>query len=145
MGLGFILICALVTLAIAWAINAFMGAISGEQTGGLLSTWWDMLGNLARRPTAYADPLPEGLRPKRFHAGDYVRIPLLPLELERELTEERRQLFRRRVGKILRVESVDEFGVIELHVLDDGSQSPDPLHHVLFLEPQYAEPAGDGR
>jgi hypothetical protein len=50
------------------------------------------------------------------------------------------KLLRRCAGKLLRVQGIDEFGALELHVLDDGSQAPGPNHHIIYLEPQYAEP-----
>ena len=47
-------------------------------------------------------------------------------------------------GKVLRVEGIDDFGGLELHVLDDGTQAPDRYHHTVFIEPQYAEPVAKG-
>lgn len=137
--MGFILLMAVIALAAAWGINAFIGLLTGERPGGLLSDWWDIFSNAGRNPATYAEPLPESLTAAKFAVGERVRVQLLPIELERSMSPERRALFQRCAGKILRVESIDSFGSLELHVLDDGSQSPDSRHHVLFVEPQYVE------
>jgi len=104
-----------------------------------LAAWWDIFSRLGARPSSYAEPLPEPLTPRKFIVGDRVRVLLLPPDLERTMSNERQELFRRCVGKVLRVEGFDSFGSLELHVLDDGTQSPDRLHHVLFIEPKYLE------
>jgi hypothetical protein len=44
----------------------------------------------------------------------------------------------------LRVEAVDGLGVLELHVFDDGTQSPDRYHHVLYVESKYVELVTNG-
>jgi hypothetical protein len=134
-----ILLFALVALAIAWAINALVGILSGDDPGSLFSEWWQIFFNMGRSPAAYAERPPEIFGGGKFSVGDKVRVTLLPPDLERSMPDDRRELFRRCAGKVLRVEGVDEFGGIELHVLDDGSQSPDRCHHVLFIEPQYVE------
>ena len=134
---------ALFALAGAWAVNLFIGLISGERPGGLLSDWWKIFSNIGSSPASYAEPLPDIPLRHKFSVGDKVRVQLIPLELERSMSDERRELFRRCAGKVLRVEGIDEFGALELHILDDGSQSPDYRHHVLFIDPQYAEPAAE--
>lgn len=131
----------LVTLVGAWIVTRLVGMMSGERPDSVLSTWWDIFSNMGRSPASYAEPLPEVLTRRKFSAGDSVRVLLLPLDVERSMPEERRELYRKCAGKVLRVEGIDPFGSLELHVLDDGSQSPDRYHHILFLDPQYAESA----
>jgi hypothetical protein len=137
----FILIAAGVTFLAAWIVNSFVGLLSGERPDGLFSDWLNFFFRMGRGPVASADTSLPDFMTRRFKAGDQVRVMLLPLEVERTMPEDRRALFRRCAGKVLRVESVDEFGGLELHFLDDGTQSPDRYHHVLFVEPQWVEPA----
>jgi hypothetical protein len=139
MGISIILVGALVALIAAWLVNSVVALLSGERPGSLLRTWWDIFSRLGARPSSYAEPLPDVLTPRKFIVGDRVRVLLLPPDLERTLSIERQELFRRCIGKPLRVESVDAFGALELHVLDDATQSPDCFHHVLFVEPKYVD------
>jgi hypothetical protein len=139
MGITIILVGALVALIAAWLVYSLVGLLSGERSGSLLSIWWDIFSRLGARPSSYAEPLPEPFTPRKFIVGDRVRVLLLPPDLERTMSIERQELFRRCVGKVLRVEGVDAFGALELHVLDDGTQSPDRFRHVLFVEPKYVE------
>jgi len=85
--------------------------------------------------------LPDVLKPRKFTVGDRTRVLLISPEMERSMSPERRELFRRCAGRVFRVERIDSFGGLELHVLDDGTQSPDRYHHILYLDPQYAEQA----
>lgn len=135
-----ILAGALIALFGAWAINAFIGMLSGERPGGLLRDWWDIFSNMGRSEFKYAEPLPDFLTRRKFTVGDKIRVLLLPLDFERSLSPESQILYRRCVGKVLRVERVDEFGSLELHVMDDGSQSPDRSHHIIFIGPKCVEP-----
>ena len=139
MGITMIFVGALVALIAAWFVNSVVALLSGERSGSLFRTWWDIFSHLGARPSSYAEPLPEPLAPRKFIVGDRVRVLLLPPDLERTLSNESQELFRRCVGKVLRVEGHDSFGALELHVLDDGTQSPDHHHHVLFIEPKYVE------
>lgn len=144
MGFSIILIGAVVALIAAWAINAFVGMLGGEQRDSVFSTWWNIFSNMGRSPAAYAEPLPEAATARKFAVGDRVRLQMLPPEMERSMPEDRWKLFQRCTGKVLRVEGIDEFGGVELHVLDDGTQSPDRSHHVLFIEAQYLDPVDEG-
>ena len=137
-----ILAFALVSLAGAWAINSFLGMIMGEKPGGLMGDWWDIFSNAGRSPMNYADPLPDALKPGRFTVGSRIRFLPLSLAAEHAMTKERSEVFRRCTGKIFRVDGVDQFGALELHVLNDGSQSPDRYDHILYVDPQFAEPVG---
>lgn len=152
-----LLIIAVVTLAFAWLATSLVSLLSGGESDSFLGTWSDMFSGLFRPswwnifPTQgsnqidtqlnYAEPLPDALAPPRFAVGDRIRVLLLPFDEEECVSSERRELYRRCAGNVLRVEAIDEFGSLELHVLDDGSQSPDRLHNVLYLDPKYAEPA----
>jgi len=144
MGFLILLIGAVVTLIAAWAINAFISILSGEQSGGLLNRWWDIFSNMGRSPAAYAEPLPEALTARKFAVGDRVQVQLLPPDVERSMPETQREVLRRCGRKVLRVEGIDEFGAVELHLLEDGSQSPDRAHHIFFIEAQYLESADEG-
>jgi hypothetical protein len=64
----------------------------------------------------------------------------VPSNAEHSISPERQGLLERCIGKVLRVERIDQFGALELHVLDDGSQAPDRYHHIVLIEPQYVEP-----
>ena len=132
----------MIALAAAWGINAFIGFLTGERPGGMLSDWWDIFSKAGRSPSVCTEPVPEILTAPRFAVGERVRVRLLPIELERFMSPERRELFQRCAGQILRVEAIDSYGSLELHVLDDGSQSPDRHHHILFIEPQHVERVG---
>jgi hypothetical protein len=139
MGITIILVGALVALIAAWFVYSLVGLLSGERPGSLLSIWWDIFSQFGGRRSSDAEPLPDVLTPKKFMVGDRVRVLLLPPDLERTMSKERQELFRRCVGKVLRIAAVDGLGVIELHVLDDGTQSPERHHHVLFIGPKYVE------
>jgi hypothetical protein len=93
---------------------------------------------MGSRPSSYAEPLPDFVN-RRFNVGDKIRMVQVPLEMERSISRERQELLQRCVGKVLRVESIDEFGGLGLHVLDDGTQAPDRYHHIVYIEPKYAE------
>ncbi len=58
-----------------------------------------------------------------FKIGDKVRVLRVPPSVERDMPEETRELFRRCVGQVLRIDGFGEYGRLELNVLDDGSQS----------------------
>ena len=139
MGISIILVGALVALIAAWLVNSVVALLSGERPGSLLRAWWDIFSRLGARPSSDAEPLPEPLTPRKFIIGDQVRVLLLPPDLERTMSIERQELFRRCVGKVLRVEGIDGFRSLELHVFDDGTQSPNHHHHILFIEPKYVE------
>jgi hypothetical protein len=136
-----ILAGAAIALIAAWAVNTLVSILSGGESDGVFNNWWGIFSKMWRNPVAYAEPLPDALRPRKFAVGDQVRVQMIPPELERSLPEERREALRRCAGRVLRVEGIDEFGGIELHVLDDGTQSPDRNHHIFFIGPQYLEPA----
>ena len=139
MGIGFLLIAAVVTLAAAWFVNSLVGLLSGDNPGSLLSEWWSIFSRMGRSPISYAERTPGLFGSRKFAVGDKVRMQLLPLDVERGLPDDRKELLRKCAGKVLRVEGIDQFGGLELHVLDDGTQSPDNYHHIIFVEPQYVE------
>lgn len=65
------------------------------------------------------------------------RVP--PLVLEHG-PEETRELFRRCVGKALRVEGFGRYGHLELNVNGDGSQACDAGQHTIWIEPECVDP-----
>lgn len=69
--------------------------------------------------------------------GDLVRILRVPLAVQRQMPEQIRQLFRRCVGKVLRIEDIDEHGHLELWVMQNGSQAPDCTKHTIWIEPRH--------
>lgn len=137
--LGFLLIAALVALTLAWLAKSLVSLLSGGESDSLFSIWFDIFSKSGGRQIDYADPLPDVLTAPRFAVGDRIRVLLLPFDEEQSLSNERRELFQKCAGKVLRVEGIDGFGALELHVLDDGTQSPDRFHNVVYLDPKYAE------
>ena len=61
----------------------------------------------------------------------------MPLNADHSVSPERQELLQRCVGHILRVEAINEFGALELHVRDDGTQASDQTHHIVLVEPEY--------
>jgi hypothetical protein len=72
--------------------------------------------------------------------GDKIRVLRVPPPVEQETPEEVLLLFRRCVGQVLRIEAIDEHGHLELYVREDGTQAPDCLHHMIWIEPEHVEP-----
>ena len=65
------------------------------------------------------------------------------------MPEETRQIFQRCVGQILRVDGFDDYGHLELNVMDDGSQcaagetkTADHCFHRIWIEPEFVECVG---
>jgi hypothetical protein len=138
-GFGFIILALLVTLFVAWIVNLIIGMLSGDQPGDTKSLWWDIFSKMNRGPMSYSEPLPDFLEPGKVGVGDLVRVRSMPLEVERSMSNERRELLRNCVGKELRVESVDEFGSVDLYVLDNGTQAPDRSQHVIFVDQEHVD------
>lgn len=136
-----VIVGALIALICAWLVNSVIGLLSGDRPGSIGSAWWDIFSRMWSRESSYAEPLPELLQPRRFGVGDRIRIFRVPSNTEHSVSPEREELLQRCVGKILRVEKIDSFGALELHVLDDGSQASDLHHHIVFIDPDYVEPA----
>lgn len=76
------------------------------------------------------------LRP--IKTGDKVRVLKVPPSMEKEMPAETRRLFRRCVGKVLRVDGFGRCGFLELNVLDDGSQAT-PCANTIWIEPECVE------
>jgi hypothetical protein len=142
--MGFVLLItgAVIALIGALFVNSIVGLLSGDRPGSLGGTWWDIFSNMWRRESSYAKPLPEVLQPRRFGVGDRIRIFRAPSNADHTVSPERQELLQRCVGKVLRVQRIDAYGALELHVRDDGSQAPDRYHHIVLIEPQYVERAG---
>src|SRR5260221_242899 len=104
-----IIAASLVALICAWLVNFIVGLFCGERPGGTGSLWWDIFSKMGRSPSSYAEPLPDFLKPRKFKIGDRIRVLQVPMEVERSTPVEQRGLLRRCVGKVLRVESIDEF------------------------------------
>lgn len=131
---------AAIVLVCAWLVNSVIRLLSGDDPGSIRTTWWDIFSKMGSRQSSYAEPLPDLLGPPRFRVGDRIRVFRVPLNADHSVSPERQALLERCVGNVLRVEKVDEFGSLELYVLDDGTQAPDSHHHIVFVESQYAEP-----
>lgn len=71
--------------------------------------------------------------------GDRVRVLRVPPSVEEQMPEETRQIFRRCVGQVLRIDGFDDYGHLELNVKDDGSQFPDHCDHSIWLESEFVE------
>ena len=74
-----------------------------------------------------------------LQVGDTVRVLRVPPEVDRLMPEETREIFRRCVGQVLCIDSFDDYGHLELNVLDDGSQAPNGCHHTIWIEPECVE------
>ena|ERR1051326_3828937 len=139
MGLITLIAGVVIALICAWVIRSVIGLMSGERPESVGSIWWNFFSKMGSDPASYAEPLPDTLKPRKIGVGDRIRVLQLPLEVERSMPKEREELFQRCAGKVLRVENIDMFGALEVHVLDDGTQAPDRSHHILFVEPKYVE------
>ncbi|PWU12352.1 MAG: hypothetical protein C5B50_21595 [Verrucomicrobia bacterium] len=53
--------------------------------------------------------------------------------------KETREIFRKCVGQILRIDGFDQHGHLEVNVLDDGTQSPDYCAHTIRIEPEFVQ------
>ena len=71
--------------------------------------------------------------------GDRVRVLRVPPAVEQQMPEETRQIFRRCVGHILRIDGFDDYGGLELNVREDGSQADDYREHTIWIEPEFVE------
>jgi hypothetical protein len=140
-GFVILIVGAVVALIGALFVNSIVGLLSGDRPDSLGETWRDIFSNMWRRESSYAEPLPELLQPRRFGVGDRIRIFRVPLNADHSVSPERQELLQRCVGKVLRVEGIDAFGALELHVRDDGSQATDRCHHIVLIEPEYVERA----
>ena len=78
-----------------------------------------------------------------YQAGDYVRVVALPPEVD-QYDPEVRDCLRGMLGRVLRVEEIDDQGaepLLEINVYPDGSQAPDYCHDTVWLEFELVEPA----
>lgn len=78
-------------------------------------------------------------KPHQFRVGEYVKVLQVPPGLHDASGIGTPELFRRVVGKTLRIDGFGQYGHLELNVLDDGSQAPDPSHHTIWIEPAFVE------
>ena len=76
---------------------------------------------------------------RSFKVGDRVRVLQVPPSVEEKMPEETRQVFRRCVGQVLRIDGFGRYGHLELKVLDDGSQSPGNCDHTIWIESEFVE------
>ena len=74
-----------------------------------------------------------------FNIGDLVRVLKVPPQVEREMPPETRELFRKTVGNVFKVDSFGEYGHLELNVQNDGTQAPDYCHHTIWIESEFVE------
>lgn len=70
-----------------------------------------------------------------------MRVLQVPPSVEQQMPQETRELFRRCVGQLLRIDGIDDYGHLELNVMDDGSQAPDYCHHTIWIEREFVESA----
>lgn len=131
---------ALIALVFAWLVSSLINLMSGDRVANVGSSWWDIFSKMWSRESSYAEPLPDLVKSRRFAVGDRVRVVGVPSNADHSVSPERQVLLERCVGKVYRVERIDAFGSIELHVLDDGSQAPGGYHNIVFIDPQYLEP-----
>ena len=68
-----------------------------------------------------------------------MRVLRVPPSVDEQMPEETRQIFRRCVGQILRIDGFDDYGHLELNVMDDGSQAPDHCDHSIWIELEFVE------
>ena len=77
-------------------------------------------------------------KPRPIKIGNKVRVLKVPPLVEKEMPKETRQIFRRCLGKVLRVDGFGRCGFLELNVLDDGSQAT-PCGNTIWIEPECVE------
>jgi hypothetical protein len=77
-------------------------------------------------------------KPRPIRIGDKVRVLKVPPSVAKEMPAETRRIFRRCVGKVLRVDGFGRYGHLELNVNDDGSQAT-PTAHTIWIEPECVE------
>ncbi len=74
-----------------------------------------------------------------FKVGDRVRVIRVPPSVEQEMPTETVELFKRCVGQVLRIDGFGKYGLLELNVSDDGSQSTDYCKNTIWIEPEFVE------
>jgi hypothetical protein len=74
----------------------------------------------------------------KIKVGDKVRVLKVPPAVKKEMPAETRKLFRRCVGKVLRVDGFNRCGFLELNVHDDGTQAT-PSAHTIWVEPEFVK------
>jgi len=82
-----------------------------------------------------------------FKIGQQIRIVSLPdlSDLQPDTKDlPTRSLFAKCVGKVLRIDGFNQYGELELHVLDNGTQDPGCCHHTIWIEPECVEAIGPG-
>jgi tRNA(Ile)-lysidine synthase len=80
-----------------------------------------------------------------FKLGQKIRVVSLPdLSDLAPDTKDRptRSLFAKCVGKVLRIDGFNKYGLLELNVLDNGTQAPNYCHHTIWIEPEHVRPIG---
>jgi|GEM_PF-2463250 len=80
----------------------------------------------------------EAKKREKIKVGDKVRVLKVPPSVAKEMPAETRKLFRRCVGKVLRVDGFGRCGHLELNIHDDGSQAT-PSAHTIWIEPEFVE------
>ena len=129
----------IIALVCAWLVNFVTGLLSGHRAGSLWSAWWEIFSKLGSRGTAHAEPMPELLQPRKFFVGDEVRMVRVPSNADHAVSPERQKLLEKCVGRVHRVEGIDAFGALELHVQDDGTPASHGSYRVVFISPECVE------
>ena len=124
-----------IALICAWVVNSVTGLLSGHRAGSLWSAWWEIFSKLGSRGTSHAEPMPELLQPRKFFVGDKVRMVRVPSNADHAVSPERQKLLEKCAGRVFRVEGIDAFGALELHVQDDGTPASDTSYRVVFISP----------
>ena len=79
-----------------------------------------------------------------YQIGDKVRVMQVPPYLCRDdpVDKETAEFFERCLGKVFRVEKIDELGQLELWATEKGNRKTalGPNSHWIWIEPQYVEP-----
>ena len=71
--------------------------------------------------------------------GSLVRVLRVPPPVAQQMPEETREIFRRSVGHVFRVEGIGKYGHLEINVTDDGVQAPNCCHHTIWIESEHVE------
>jgi hypothetical protein len=71
--------------------------------------------------------------------GDIFILHSIPVQVieNRDQIPETYQLLSKAVGKAFRARGINEYGMIELWIADDGTDTPDACANSVWIEPEF--------
>lgn len=79
------------------------------------------------------------MKAPQLKVGDRVRMIMVPPQVEQDQSRfpETFAIFHKAVGRTYRVRGYDEYGQVELWLLDDGSEDNRGVKHSVWVEPDF--------